>query len=80
VLELRDNDGGALVVRRARKSHRCEGDGSAADGGRHADGCAGTIEPGEQYLEVLWSAPAYAAGGHVCERCARAYYWGWLEV
>jgi hypothetical protein len=74
---LIDDDGGALKVRRARKVHACDGDGAAHS--HKAAQCHGAIEPGEYYLEVLWSAPAYASGNHVCTECAIKFYGEWVR-
>jgi hypothetical protein len=67
---------GALVVRTARKDWRCEGDGAAHP--RYSRGCWREIRQGFRYLEVLWTAPAFASGTRVCEACAREFYADWV--
>lgn len=69
------NDTG-LVLRTARKEHECHGSGGRPN--RHADTCAGTIEPTQRYVEVMWEAPAFASGSRVSMECARAFY-GWRD-
>jgi hypothetical protein len=61
-----------LMFRTARKTHRCNGDGSASH--RHAVDCAREIQPGEQYVECFWDTPAYQSGSRVSMACARAFY------
>jgi hypothetical protein len=76
-IRLLDDDGGALIIRRARKDHRCHGNGAAHTA--FALDCRGRIVLGECYLEVLWSAPAYASGQRVCSACALAFFGDWVE-
>jgi hypothetical protein len=69
------SDGG-LVIRTARKDWHCEGNGAAHP--TYSAGCWHEIRRGFRYLEVLWSAPAYASGTRVCEACAREFYADWV--
>ena len=76
-MRLADDDGGSLILRHAAKMHRCDGDGRATEP-EHSQACPGTITVGQEYLEVLWSAPAFQSGQHVCAACAVEFYSGWV--
>lgn len=66
------NDG--LVLRTARKAWECEGAGGQPN--HHAADCPGRIEPGEQYVECIWEAPAFQSGTRHALVCARETH-GW---
>ena len=69
---------GALIIRTARKTWECDGNGAGPSRRLFAEDCWDEITPGFRYLEVLWGAPAYASGSHVCEACARQFYVDWV--
>jgi hypothetical protein len=56
------------IFRTARKSYRCHGNGVAP-----APGCAGTIRPGDPYIEFVGETPAYQRGTAHCMTCAIAF-------
>lgn len=74
-LQIVDSDGGSLVLRTARKAHRCAG---SMGGGRHAPGCPTTIEVGEVYLECYWTTSAYQSGDRYAGPCALALGPQWV--
>jgi len=61
-----------LMLRTARKSHMCAGDGSASH--RHAEDCPRRIVPGTKYIECFWSTPAFQSGTRVSMACAVTFY------
>lgn len=75
-LTTKAHDDGALVIRHGRKEWRCSGNGAAHPA--FAEGCPGMIAVGEEHLECLWSAPAFASGTRHCIACARAFFPGWV--
>lgn len=77
-LRIVDDDGGSLVLRTARKPHRCSGSQGLADG-RHAADCPGEILVGQQYVECYWNTPAYQSGDRFTEACALALGAEWIE-
>jgi hypothetical protein len=60
------------VSRIARKPHQCSGDGAKHPG--HAEGCTGSINPGDLYIENLDEAPAYQAGTRHTMACAERFF------
>jgi len=74
-LTLLDDDGGALVIRTARKEHRCFGTATVREDGttarrHHAPGCTEVIRPGERYLECYYTTPGFQSGHRYTEPCA----------
>lgn len=57
-----------VIVRTARKTHQCEGDGSASH--RHADDCPRVIYPGVRYVEYVGEAAAFQSGSRHSMTCA----------
>lgn len=76
-MRIVNDDGGSLVLRRARKEHRCAG---SRGGGRHAEGCPGVIPAGTLYVECYWSTPAYQSGDRFTEPCALALGSEWVAA
>lgn len=62
------------ILRRARKTWRCAGDGAATP--EHAEHCDGVIAAGEQYVEYVGEAHAYQSGSRHSIGCAVEFL-GW---
>lgn len=73
---------GEMVIRRARKQHRCRTMGSYSrhererlrgwDGGPVPAEHSGTIAVGESYVEYLGESPPYESGVRYCYACSVA--------
>lgn len=71
---------GGLVVRTAAKEHRCQGDGSSFHRRtRECEEGGEIIAPGDQYLDVLWEAPAWSSGDAVCRSCSLEFYSDYVQ-
>lgn len=58
----------------ARKPWECRGNGAHRDRHAHAEGCTGTIKPGELCIELLDETPAYHSGPRCCLACAERFH------
>lgn len=71
------NPDGELVIRKARKAHRCEARQNTYPRPERSEFCKGTINPGDTYLEYL--AATFQSGTHYCEECAPTAWMGYVE-
>ena len=73
-MQAQSTEQDGLLLRTARKEWACDGSGGRPN--RHAENCPGVIHPGEQYVECVWEAHAYASGTRHTIVCAQETH-GW---
>lgn len=65
-----------LISRRARKAHKCRGNGAGGEYRKFADLCPGTIAIGDRYVEYVGEVPAFQSGTAHCVPCYEAFFLG----
>lgn len=70
-------DSGSVMIRTARKTWTCSGNGGRGEYAGHAEDCTPQIAPGAMYAEYLGDAAAYESGSRHCLACA--LFFGYID-